>query len=156
MTSAELRREQQSDPDLQKWRECALHGHPIGSKQNYRFQMKCGLLYRVFDDKGDNISQLVLPKSVRLALMEVAHEGPLEAHFGIIKTVSKIKRDYDWPGMFSEIRRFCQSCDRCQRVVSRGKVAKVPIGEVPLINTPFQWRAVEIIGPILTQNQNRK
>ncbi|KAK4312020.1 hypothetical protein Pmani_016513 [Petrolisthes manimaculis] len=119
LASAELRREQRSDPDHQKWREYALHGHPVGSKQNYRFQMKRGLLYRVVDDKGESSSQLVLPKSVRLAVMEVAHEGLLGGHFGINKTVSKIKGNFAWPGMFSEIRRFCQSCDRCQRVVSR-------------------------------------
>ncbi|KAK3890978.1 hypothetical protein Pcinc_005145 [Petrolisthes cinctipes] len=55
LTSAELRREQRSDPDLQKWREYALHGHPVGSKQNYRFQMKRGLLYRVVDDKASGV-----------------------------------------------------------------------------------------------------
>ncbi|KAK4327302.1 hypothetical protein Pmani_002243 [Petrolisthes manimaculis] len=59
LTSAELRREQRSDPDLQTWREYALHGHPVGSKQNYRFQMKRGLLYLVVNDKGESSSQVV-------------------------------------------------------------------------------------------------
>ncbi|KAK3865655.1 hypothetical protein Pcinc_028749 [Petrolisthes cinctipes] len=57
-TSVELRREQQSDSDLQRWREYALHGHYVGSKQKFRFQMKQGLLYRVFDKKGESTSRL--------------------------------------------------------------------------------------------------
>lgn len=148
LTTAELRREQLCDPSLKKWREYALHGHPVGRTQNCRFQNKRGLLYRMWDCQGERITQLVLPKSVRTAVMEVAHEGLLGGHFGVGKTTNKIKEQFAWPGMQVEIRRFCQSCDRCQRVFPKGKVGKVPLGEVPLIDTPFKRVAVDIVGPI--------
>ncbi|KAK3888857.1 hypothetical protein Pcinc_007123 [Petrolisthes cinctipes] len=129
VTTGELRREQLYDPSLKKWREYALHGHPVGHTQNCRFQSKRGLLYRMLDCQGERITQLVLPKSVRTAVMKVAHEGLLGGHFGVGKTNNKIKEHFAWPGMHVEIRRFCQSCDRCQRVFPKGKVGKVPLGE---------------------------
>ena len=43
--------------------------------------------------------------------------------------------------------RFCKSCDICQRTIQKGRVTKVPLGKMPLINTPFKRVAVDIIGP---------
>ena len=40
------------------------------------------------------------------------------------------------------------SCDVCQRTVKRGSVRKVPLGSMPLIDTPFKRVAVDIVGPI--------
>ena len=39
-------------------------------------------------------------------------------------------------------------CDVCQRTVKRGSVKKVPLGSMPLINTPFRRVVVDIVGPI--------
>ena len=36
----------------------------------------------------------------------------------------------------------------CQRTVKKGNVKKVPLGSVPLIDTPFKRVAVDIVGPI--------
>ena len=47
--------------------------------------------------------------------------------------------------------RFCKSCDICQRTIQKGRVtdqAKVPLGKMPLIDTPFKRVAVDIVGPI--------
>ena len=43
--------------------------------------------------------------------------------------------------------RFCKSCDICQ-TIQKGRVTKVPLGNMPLIDTPFKRVAVDIVGPI--------
>ena len=43
--------------------------------------------------------------------------------------------------------RFCKSCDICQRTIQKGRVTKVPLGKMPLIDTPFKRVAVDIVGP---------
>ncbi len=48
----------------------------------------------------------------------------------------------------SDITRFCRSCDICQRTVPRGRVSKVKLGRMPLMDTPFKRVAVDIVGPI--------
>ena len=47
-----------------------------------------------------------------------------------------------------DIRRYCQSCDICQRTIPKGRVTRVPLGEMPIIDTPFERVAVDIVGPI--------
>ena len=44
--------------------------------------------------------------------------------------------------------RFCKSCDICERSVTKGRVAKVPLGLLMLIDYPFKRVAVDIVGPI--------
>ena len=50
--------------------------------------------------------------------------------------------------MQSDIIRYCRSCDICQRTFPKGKISKIPIGEMPLIETPFSRVAIDLIGPI--------
>ncbi|KAK3894714.1 hypothetical protein Pcinc_001525 [Petrolisthes cinctipes] len=90
--------------------------------------------------------QLVLPKQVREGVMKIAYESPLGGHQGI-KTLTRIQQEFAWPGIVVDVKRHCQSCDLCQRTIPKGKVRKVPLGEMPLIDSPFKRVAVDIIGP---------
>ena len=47
-----------------------------------------------------------------------------------------------------DIKRFCQSCDICQRTVDRGSVRRVPVQITPLVEVPFHKVAIDIIGPL--------
>ena len=51
--------------------------------------------------------------------------------------------------------RFCKSCDICQRTLQKGRVTKVPLGKLPLIDTPFKRVAVDIVGPIETRSERK-
>ena len=44
--------------------------------------------------------------------------------------------------------RFCKSCDICQRTIRKSRVTKVPLGKLPLIDTPFKRVSVQLVGPI--------
>ena len=72
----------------------------------------------------------------------------MAGHLGIRKTTDRVLQNFFWPGIFSDIRRFCQSCDICQRTVSKGSVMKAPLQTVPIIKTPFEKVAIDLIGPI--------
>ena len=50
--------------------------------------------------------------------------------------------------MHKDLSGFCRSCDVCQKTVDKGTVARAPLGEMPLIDTPFKRVAVDLVGPI--------
>ena len=52
-----------------------------------------------------------------------------------------------WPGVCGDVARFCKSCDIGQRTIQKGRVTKVPLGKLPLIDTPFKRVAVDVVGP---------
>ena len=51
--------------------------------------------------------------------------------------------------------RFCKSCDICQRTIQKGRVTKVPLGKLPLIDTPFKRVAVDKVGPIEPRSERK-
>ena len=126
-------------------------GKPI-IRENYvgEFYKKNGLLYRKHQETktGRSCNQLVVPKELRRQVMSVNHESAFSGHLGAKKTEVRILPNFFWPGLCQDVIRFCRSCDVCQRTVKRGSVKKVPLGSMPLINTPFKRVAVDIVGPI--------
>ncbi len=114
------------------------------------FQVNKGLLYRGFTSSktGRATSQLVVPSKFRERVMAVGHEALMSGHLGKGKTADRITSSFYWPGAMADIKRFCASCDSCQRASPRGSTRKVPLVSAPLIDTPFRRVAVDLIGPI--------
>ena len=80
--------------------------------------------------------------------MNFGHEAALSGHLGRQKTLDRIATHFYWRGMGVEVGRWCQSCDLCQRTEPKGRTAKVPLGHMPVIDTPFKRVAVDMVGPI--------
>ncbi len=66
----------------------------------------------------------------------------------------KIMSEFYWPGIKSDVVRYCRSCDLCQKTFPKGKVTRLPICTMPLIETPFSRVAVDLIGPIHPPTDN--
>ena len=163
VTPTELKEAQQKDDTLQKLQELAeSHTEKVSRHNNISsFYFKDGILYRSFHstsmDPDTNLTQVVVPKPYRKQVMQTAHENLLGGHQGAKKTTDKILTNFFWPGMNSDITRYCRSCDVCQRTLAKGRVTKVPLGKMPLIEVPFERIAVDIVGPIhpMTDQKNR-
>ena len=80
----------------------------------------------------------------------------MSGHQGRKKTKDRILREYWWPGFGAEVTRFCRSCDVCQRTIAKGGVASVPLGKMPIIDTPFDTVAVDLVGPIFPPTEKGK
>ncbi|XP_061171098.1 uncharacterized protein LOC133180643 [Saccostrea echinata] len=153
---------QEEDPTLTKIRDYAEH-NTVHQKKNgkVKWYKKNGLLYREFVANDDSVnkvfSQLVVPEKFRALVMKLAHDSLLAGHLGIQRTITRVNSEFFWPGLQSDIRRFCQSCDICQRTLQKGRVRKVPLERMPLIDVPFQRVALDIVGPLtpVTEKGNR-
>lgn len=56
--------------------------------------------------------------------------------------------------MQADVTRYFKSCDICQRTVPKHLVGRVPLGNMPIINTPFQRVAIDVIGPLSPKSAN--
>ena len=147
-----LKQAQATDPNLDNIRGRVESGSITVSRGLNRgetkFVRKKGLLYRQFT-KGNKVTlQLVIPVGFREKVLRLAHETLLTEHLGIKKTLDRVVSEFFWPGVCGDVARFCKSCDICQRTIQKGRVTKVPLGKMPLIDTPFKRVAVDIVGPI--------
>ena len=116
-----------------------------------KFEKRQGILYRIrrrIDGLGETWKQIMVPKSLRIHVMEVAHDSIFGGHLEVQKTKDRIQTNFYWPRMHNDVSGFCRSCDVCQKTVDKGTVARAPLGEMPLIDTPFKRVAVDLVGPI--------
>ena len=99
--------------------------------------------------------QLVIPENFREKVLRLAHETLMSGHLGIKKTMDRVLTEFFWPGVCGDVSRFCKSCDICQRTIQKDRVTKVPLGKLPLIDTPFKRVAVDIVGPIEPRSERK-
>ncbi|MCG7875094.1 MAG: RNase H-like domain-containing protein [Candidatus Thiodiazotropha endolucinida] len=159
----DIKKEQQEDITLRKVRMLADEGKQMKTKGNSEvsYIQKNGIVYRKFKSPkvsmGKEFTQLVVPSKFRDMVLKLAHETILAGHMSTARTVSRVLSEFYWPGVQSDTKRFCRSCDICQRTVPKGRISKVPLGKMPLIDEPFKRVAVDIIGPLspVTTRGNR-
>ena len=147
-----LKQAQATDPKLDSIRRRVDSGNITVSRGLNRgetkFIRKKDLTYNQFT-KGNKVTmQLVIPEGFREKVLRLAHETLMSGHLGIKKTLDRVVSEFFWPGVCGDVARFCKSCDICQRTIQKGRVTKLPLGKMPLIDTPFKRVAVDIVGPI--------
>ena len=150
VTPAIVSKLQQEDETLKKVRDQDIDVKRTRRKNSSYYTVKDNILYRIYQqENSDNtVEQVVVPKELRIHVMGLAHESMMGGHLGVKKTMDKIQASFYWPGIHGDITRYCRSCDVCQKTLSKGKVTKVLLMKMPLIDTPFKRVAVDIVGPI--------
>lgn len=73
-----------------------------------------GVVYRkVFrSDGGEMVWQLLLPEAMKKEVLIQAHQQ--HGHQGTERTLELLRQWCFWPGMASDVARWCQLCERCQ------------------------------------------
>ena len=134
---AALVAETRSDPTLERWRSLAEKGEK-------GFVWKEGLLYQSTTTHVlDSVFLMVLPKSFRVKVMNLAHEKL--SHMGARRVQSLLRQRFTWPGMGQDIIQYCRSCPTCQ-ICAKSPARKVPMMERVVMSEPFESMAFDIVG----------
>ena len=153
-TPDDLRKAQREDDSLARVRELASTGEKL---RGAKFIYKKEILYRSAKDKdGNEYSRVVVPKNMRNKVLSFGHDHPMAGHLGQKKTMERIRSEFWWPGFGGDVKRYCLSCDACQRCTPKGRTKKVPLGTVPTVNPAFKKVAVDIVGPIKPMSESKK
>ena len=126
VTKVELQECQEQDLTLQQAREVANpeERDQLG-EERVGHLYRDGLLYHGWRPKGTELGdvqgceQLVLPQRCRSLVLRLAHDILFTGHLGITKTKDRIMQRYYWPGIFSDIAKYCRTCQVCQKSGSR-------------------------------------
>ena len=138
---AKLVAEVKSDSTLEGYRALAEKGEQ-------GFQWRDGLLFQARMDQGEEVVHaLVLPKSFRKRVLEMAHEGT--GHMGARKVKALLRHRFVWPGMGVEVIEHTRSCEVCQRC-AKAKSRKAPLMEREVLSEPFEVLAIDLVGPMPT------
>jgi len=73
--------------------------------------------------------KVYMPKDdkLRLEIIQLHHDMLIAGHGRQWKTVKLVTRNYWWPGVTKEVKRYMEGCDQCQRMKNR---AEMPVGKL--------------------------
>ena len=152
---------QQQDPELQEiiqFLTCTLLPEDKATArkvaaQTHSFALLDGILYFI-DVKHNHQKRCVVPKQMRTQLMEENHTGPMAGHFSGEKLYRALTRHWWWPGMYSDVIKYCSNCPQCAIVNGSGGINKPPLNPIP-VQRPFQIIGVDVMDLPVTEQGNR-
>lgn len=88
-----------------------------------------------------------MPRKQVKDILKEAHDSPSGGHFGVNKTLKKIRKRFYWATCKQDVVDWCRSCQAC--VAKKGPIGK---GKSPLqiynVSAPFQRIQMDILGPL--------
>ena len=100
-----------------------------------------------FVDDDKNLWKVWVPKSMTEDLVAKAHTSDDCNHFGIGKTIQKLRQYYFWPKLNKQVARFVENCDRCKERKASNQTLRTPMGKSFNVQRPFQHIYMDFIGP---------
>ncbi|XP_041955682.1 uncharacterized protein LOC121714730 [Alosa sapidissima] len=99
-------------------------------RQWQRFQLKDGILYRVFKDPLTNIKrfQYVVPDSLKSDALAGVHD--LAGHQGQPRTLSLARQRFFWYDMEKDVRNHVKTCMRCVLSKTPEPAARAPLQSI--------------------------
>ena len=119
--------------------------HQTRDKSKCRLKIHKGVFHRIDTTDTNEVKQVIVPTKYREAIMKLANTSIVGGHLGAKKTTDRITSNFHWSGITRDISRFCKSCDICQRTIPKGRVSRIPLGTMPLMEKPFCRVVMELI-----------
>ena len=132
VTTKMLQQETSSDEELQQLTKFIQSQDKDGCKKNLKEYS--GVFDELYTINGIILrdQQIVIPKSLRADVIELAHEG----HQGIDKTLKLLRQSSWFPKMGDLVKQFVESCIPC--LASNPHITPVPLEPNVLPDQPWQ------------------
>ncbi|GFU65766.1 hypothetical protein TNCV_5059001 [Trichonephila clavipes] len=125
-----VREDQMADPDIKPLIEF----------------MENGVLYRKFESEDGKTFrwQLVLPRSRIPEVLKELHGSPTGGHFGVMKTLHRVRERFCWGKVRADVEQWCKSCDACsarkgQRYVAEGSCIATMLEHPSNVSLSISW-----------------
>ncbi|KAL4101226.1 hypothetical protein QTP88_021246 [Uroleucon formosanum] len=95
-------------------------------------------------------SKLENTKEEKSIIFKQFHDSILGGHAGVEKTIKKIKRQFNWPGLKVDVKNYIKNCESCQKNKITNKKIKQPMVITSTSSKPFEKIFLDIVGPLVT------
>ena len=98
---------------------------------------------------------MIVPKGSKSKILKFCHDEKTGGHFGVRKTLAKVRNGYYWAGLQNDVRNYCKSCETCCKIKLPQRTKRSPMQLVGS-GHPMERVATDILGPLPeTENGNK-
>ncbi|MCP4487896.1 MAG: DDE-type integrase/transposase/recombinase [Gammaproteobacteria bacterium] len=148
---------QRNDPVLAPIIDYLEHGtlplSDIESFEHYTNNYAMGpdlCLYRTefdYDTRKTRKHRLVVPQSLQEEILSAMHDDVFSGHFGLYKTMERIRRRYFWENMMKMIRDYVANCKVCAARKPAIPKFREPLQSISAVK-PFDLVGLDALGPL--------
>ena len=91
---------------------------------------------------------------LREKIIRMNHDGIVPGHPGRFKTHELITRDFWWPRLQADIKRYIDGCETCQRTKPHRTRPAAPLQPNEIPSRPWKVISVDMIGPLPDSAEN--
>lgn len=168
---AEWEREQSQDADISPvlswmarqnrppWEDIALYSRATKGLWSMfeTLRLHGGVLQRGWKEPatGEIRWQVVVPKSLKLRVLQATHGLPGSGHFGVTKTLRRLRQGFYWGQQRRDVEDYCRRCDICTARKGPTNRSHAQLQQFP-VGTPMERVGIDILGPFpRTEKGNR-
>ena len=124
------------------------------SEAKTSYFLEKGVLMRKWNAHGkekgwDSVYQVVLPTQFRQQVLSLAHDFAWSGHLGITKTYDRGLRHFFWPGLKTDVVKYCKTCHVCQLTGKPNQmIPRAPLYPIPVVGEPFERVIITCVGPL--------
>ena len=83
------------------------------NENGYKYEE--GLVVHIeVDELGTAWTRVVMPKCRHQSILALAYSNPMGGHFGVKRTIARVRKHFTWPDLSMDIKSLCTSCPQCQ------------------------------------------
>ena len=90
--------------------------------------------------------QVILPRAMIGEVFRETHASLTGGHFGLTKTLGRIRLKYYWVGMAADLRSHLRQCDVFARRKCPSKTLRAPLQQ-RISGSPMESVALDVVGP---------
>ena len=107
------------------------------------FLLKDGVIYmrKKFGDR------LVIPQAMKAHILSICHDIPTAGHFGVERTMQKVKESFAWYKCSQEVKKYVRKCQTCNRAKKTVRHKRFPMTLNPA-GVVLERVHVDYMGPL--------
>ncbi|GBG80214.1 hypothetical protein CBR_g30581 [Chara braunii] len=131
----------ESDPDFATLCAQLSSDHPPAS----HYRIADG--YLLLHSRGKDL--LCVPRDRRLwtRLLGEYHDSRLAGHFGVNRTIARLRQRFRWPDLVTDVTQYCDSCEVCRRSKPRNRNPYDELRPMPIPQEPGLSIAMDVTEP---------
>jgi len=108
-----------------------------------------GVLYKKWmaPNLKTSVLQLLVPRHRVKEILEEAHSSSIGGHFGINKTLEKVRKRFYWASCKQDVEHWCKTCKVCISKQGPSGKGKSPL-QIYNVGLPFQRVQMDVLGPL--------
>lgn len=95
----------------------------------------------------DKVWKLFVPESLRTEVLKECHNNVIAGHFGIRKTLLRIKQHYFWYNMLGDTKKYIGNCETCAKFKVSQSLPAGLMGQHREVTRPWQIISLDLMGP---------